>query len=154
MSTLGHIPVCVEPVGAVSTEQATVGGGVAAILTELAGLLERLVLQGEPGAVDMRSLPLSPADRLQLLETLGAGEVDIRIQANGESHIRETSVHGVWWCEHRDTDGVLLATLIEVARVPEMLAAADMDLIRGAERLRTILAPECAVKGGTSHGPT
>ncbi len=154
MSTLGHIPVCVEPIGSVLDAQGMVGGGMAAILTELAVLLERLVQHGEPGAIDVRSLPLSPTERMRLIETLGAGEVDIRIQANGESHIRETSIPGVWWSEHRDSDGVLLVTLIEVARVPEMLAAADADLVRGAERLRAVLAPLCAAHGGTTHGTT
>ena len=153
MSTFPHIPIRVEHESAGSSE-ATVGAGLAAILCEIATLLERLVSTGEPGAIDLRSLPLSPADRALLLQSLGTGEVDVRLQANGESRMRETAVHGVWWTEHRDSDGVLLATLIEVARVPEILLLDDDDLARGASRLRASVAAQSAAQGEAPHGTT
>ena len=151
MTTLAQIPVCVEPVP-VSHEEGTVGGGIGAILAEIAELLERLARTGEPGAIDLRSLPLSPADRAQLLQALGTGEVDARMQANGESRIRETAVHGVWWTEHRDSSGELLATLIEVARVPDILIVGEDDLLRGASRLRASLTLQSAAQGESPHG--
>ncbi len=153
MTTLAQIPVCLEPVPA-SHDEATVGGGIGAILAEIAELLERLARTGEPGAIDLRSLPLSSADRAQLLQALGMGEVDARMQANGESRIRETAVHGVWWTEHRDSDGALLATLIEVARVPDILIVGEDDLLRGASRLRANLTLQSAAQGENPHGKT
>ena len=151
MTTLSQIPICVEPV-AVSHDEATVGGGTGAILSEIAELLERLARTGEPGAIDLRSLPLSPTDCEQLLRALGTGEVDARLQANGESRIRETAVHGVWWSEHRDSDGALLATVIEVTRVPDILIVAEDDLLRGASRLRARLTLQSAAQGESPHG--
>lgn len=153
MSTFAQIPIRVEQTAS-GHEPATVGGGLRAILAEVAALLEHLAGTGQPGAIDVRSLPLSSADRAQLLQALGEGETDIRIQANGESRIRETAVHGVWWTEHRDADGELLATLIEIARVPTMLAVDDEDLARGALRLRASLAPQSAAQGESPHGTT
>lgn len=153
MSTLAQIPVRLERTGG-DRDQATVGNAIAAILTEIAQLLEHLARTGEPGAIDVRSLPLSSADRAQLLQALGAGEVDIRMQANGESRIRETAVHGVWWTEHRDSDGVLLATLIEVAPVPDILIVGNDDLVRGASRLRASLTAQSAAQGESPHGTT
>lgn len=114
----------------------TIGGGVAAILTEIATLLERVAATGEAAAIDLRSLPMNAADRRQLLEALGPGEVEITLRADGDSSIRETGVQGVWWTEHRDRNGALIACYIEIARVPEILLVPAEELRRGAERLR------------------
>jgi hypothetical protein len=74
-----------------------------------------------------------------LLQALGPGEVLIRLKADGESTIRETSVQGVWWNEHTDRYGNLLAAFLEVARVPAILPVDSEQLRRGAERLRADL---------------
>lgn len=153
MSTLAQIPIRVE--GATGLhEQASVGGGLIAIIHEITALLDHLAETGEPSAIDVRSLPLSAADRAELLQVLGSGEVDIRIQANGESRIRETAVHGVWWTEHRDSDGALVANLIEVARVPEILVVADEELARAASRLRANIRSQSAAQGESPYGQT
>lgn len=153
MSALGDIPIHVEPAVAQSAGR-TLGVGLGAILSELATLLEGLRSTGEEGAIDLHSLPLGPndVDRLQCI--LGSGEVDIRIDANGESRIRETAVSGLWWTEHRDAAGEPLAVLIEVARVPSILMAADDDLALGAVRLRTVAAAQFSPPGETAHGTT
>lgn len=135
---LAEIAVCVE--GPPPPEGATIGGGVAAILTEIATLLERVAASGEVAAIDLRSLPMSAADRRRLLEALGPGEVEITLRADGDSSIRETGVQGVWWTEHRDRNGALIACYIEIARVPEILPVPEEELRRGAERLRAARA--------------
>ncbi len=89
-----------------------------------------------------------------LVDESGTGEVDARMQVNGESRIRETAVHGVWWSEHRDSDGALLATVIEVTRVPDILIVAEDDLLRGAARLRASLTLQSAAQGENPHGKT
>jgi hypothetical protein len=78
------------------------GGGVAAILMELAIRLDRLAKQGESTVIDLRSLPMSTADRLELQESLGNGEVQATLNAEGPSTLRETQFAGIWWIEHRD----------------------------------------------------
>ncbi len=153
MSTLGGIPIHVEPTGGPQAAGA-LGAGLGAILSELATLLEALRRRGVEGAIDLRSLPLGPDDLDRLQGILGTGEVDIRIEANGESRIRETAVGGLWWTEHRDAAGALLAVLIEVARVPNILSPADEDLALGAARLRADAAAQCAEFGESPHGTT
>lgn len=144
------IPVRVEPAGVSRVEGAalatgTIGGGVTAILAEIATLLERLVAGGEPAAIDLKSLPMSPADRQSLVGALGPGEVTITLEANGDSTIRETGVQGVWWTEHHDCQGELIAAFIEIARVPTILPVETPELQRGAERLRAAAAARWAL---------
>jgi hydrogenase-1 operon protein HyaF len=140
MSRLAEIPIRIEPAAAA----AGLGGGVAAILHELVRLLERLVTLEEPAAIDLRSLPMSPQDRTELQRALGEGEVHATLNAEGISKIRETHVPGVWWIEHRDRHGELIAELIEVTRVPEILASASEEIAAGARALREQIATAAA----------
>ena len=153
MTQLSQIPIFVEGAPGASSPP-TVGAGLAAILNELATLLERLDCSGEAGAIDVRSLPMSPADIEKLKAALGEGEVDIRIQANGETHARETAIPGIWWTEYRDLDGALLAALIEVAKVPDIVLAGDEQFARGADRLRAQAAAHSAAPGESPHVET
>ena len=150
MSRLSDIPVRIEhpgtatpPAAASSPQPGTIGGsaGIAAILMELATALERLAAGADPTAIDLRSLPMSDAEREQLHAALGPGEVSIQLEADGLSTIRETGLHGVWWAEYRDRDGQLLTAFIEVARVPGILVVDGEELREVAERLRRRLDP-------------
>ena len=116
-----------------------VDAGSAALLSEIASLLERVAAGGEPGHIELSGPRFSPQDRARLLQGLGPGEVLIRLQAQGESTIRETAVQGVWWHEHRDLRGNLIAAFLEVACVPAILPVDAEQLRRGAERLRSDL---------------
>ncbi len=116
------------------------GGGVAAIAYEIASLLERLAAVGERGAIDLLSLPMTVADRLRLQEFLGTGEVRAEIDADGPSVVRETAIPGVWWSEHRNPRGELIAELIEVCPVPEILVLSNDELAAGGLRLRERIA--------------
>ncbi len=110
------------------------------MLREIAALLERLLQTGEPGQIDLRSLPLSPAGRGLLRESLGSGEVSASIQALGESTVEESLYPGVWWITHRNLDGDVMAEAIEVAYVPEILSSDPQEASRGLQRLRERLA--------------
>jgi len=122
MSSINQIPVHVMSPGEMLTGQAE------AVLTEIGELLGRLLESGEAGSIDLRSLPLSPADRAWLDERLGLGEVEIVMNAGGESALNETAYAGVWKVVHRDTEGRVLAELIEVAYVPEIVKPATADI--------------------------
>ncbi len=145
MSGLGDIAVRVElqpPAGGL-------GGAVVAIAAEIASLVDRLATEGEAGAIDLRSLPMTAADRARLREFLGAGEVQITIDADGLSTVWETATAGVWWAEHRNSQGQLIAELVEVCRVPDILMLAQDALVAGSRRLRErveALAPPVANK--------
>jgi hypothetical protein len=132
MNRLSEIPIRIEPAPPVGG----LGGGVTAILSELASLLERLVKADESAAIDLRSLPMSAQDRVELQRALGDGEVLATLNAEGLSNIRETRVPGVWWVEHRDRQGELTAELIEVTRMPQVLMCATDEIAAGASALR------------------
>lgn len=111
-------------------------GGAAAVLSEVADRLERLAAGGAPHVIDLRSLPLNPAEREALRGLLGSGEVDVTLQIGGASRVRETGAAGVWWIEHRDGRGELVAETLEIARVPDILHPDPEDLGRSAGALR------------------
>jgi len=144
VSALSDIPVRVEglvrtsapgPAAPVPTLPG-LGGGIAAILSELATLLERLARQGETAMIDLSSLPMSDPDRLELQRALGTGEVSATLDAQGVSTVRETGIAGVWWIDHRNASGELLAELLEVALCPQILASAPDEVLNAAGALR------------------
>jgi hydrogenase-1 operon protein HyaF len=137
MIRLAQIPIRIEP--AIAADG--LGGGITAVLFEIVTLLERLVTVAAPAAIDLRSLPLNPQDRAELQRVLGEGEVKATLNADGISSIQETRVPGVWWVEHRDRHGELIAELIEVTRVPEILASAANEIAAGARALREQITP-------------
>ena len=108
----------------------------AAILKELEALLERLLRTGEGGSIDLRSLPLSPTDRDWMGTRLGRGELEIVLEAGGQSRITETGLPGVWWVRHHDEAGTPAAEFIEVAWVPGIVSAHPEDVRDGLERLK------------------
>ncbi|HTV95534.1 MAG TPA: hydrogenase expression/formation C-terminal domain-containing protein [Steroidobacteraceae bacterium] len=139
MSRLAQIPIRIEGTTAKPAGQAAcggLGGGVAALLAELASLLERLASTQLPAAIDLHSLPMSALDRAELERVLGEGEVRATIQAQGRSMVRETRISGVWWVEHRSARGELTAELLEVAQVPAILASAPDEIAAAAGALR------------------
>ena len=111
-----------------------------ALLAEIADHLARLFETGEAAAIDLRSLPLSPADHAALDAALGEGEVRATVQAGGRSEIAETRYPGVWRVEHRAAGGETLLAQILVTPVPDLLRADPADIADGAERLRAALA--------------
>ena len=151
MTRLSDIPIRVMPGGPLQLAAAPdgpgtsrdaaggLGSGVYAIVAELTTLLESLVQRGDPGVIDLRSLPMSPGDRIALRGLLGDGEVHASFDADGVSRFGETGVAGVWWVEHRDRDGALIAELIEVAPFPQILCSAADDIAAAAGVLHTRL---------------
>jgi hydrogenase-1 operon protein HyaF len=142
LSRLTDIPIRTEPRAQVESPVSSggLGGGVTAILFELVGHLERLAHEKTSATIDLRSLPMGPQDRAELQRALGEGEVRATVTAGGLSNIRETHVPGIWWVEHRDGDGELIAELIEVTHVPEFLTSATDEIVCGARNLRAQLA--------------
>jgi hydrogenase-1 operon protein HyaF len=143
MSGLERIGVRVESIAgsrARAAAPAGIGGGIAALAFEIAAWLERLAAGGDPGAIDLRSLPMSAADRANLKDLLGCGEVEASLHADGVSLIRETAIEGVWWSEYRDPDGEMLAEVIEICGVPEILVVPPDRFAAGAARLHERIA--------------
>ena len=115
-------------------------GNVAAILTEIASLLEKLASSGETSLIDLKSLPFSPGEYEQLRLTLGRGEVSARLDAIGMSEIIETHFPGVWWVTHYNVEGDIVADLIEIASIPNILLSQPEDVRVGLVRLHAIIS--------------
>lgn len=139
MSGLQQIPISVVPMGGGLT------GNADALLAEIATLLERWLDAGVPGSIDLRGLPLSPADFVYLRERLGLGEVRAEVQALGVSEVRETAHPGVWWITHRNIDQEVMAELIEINAIPDILKSQREDVREGLTRLRQQLAASDSV---------
>ena len=132
MSGLDEIAVQVESGPTAPTAQ------VQAILSEIETLLRLLQESGEPGGIDLRSLPLFPGDYEALVEALGEGEVSATVRALGPTEVRETAVPGVWWTIHRNEGDEVVAELIEVTKCPDILCTPPEDLDEALERLASL----------------
>jgi len=119
--------------------QTELSGNALALLHEIVTLLAALVQEGRIGAIDLRGIPLTPADRTYLLEQLGEGEVHAQVSALGASDVRETAYRGVWWVTHHNAEGEPCAELIEITPLPAILASDAEELAESLERLRASL---------------
>lgn len=129
------------------TEQIT--GMARSILAEVARMLEALADTGATGAIDLRSLPLTEADREQLEEGLGRGEVAVELDLAGQSTVWETSYAGVWWIRHRGAANKISSEEIAICPVPEILLSHPADIkaaaLRIIEDLQDPIAAEAAL---------
>jgi hydrogenase-1 operon protein HyaF len=124
------------------------------VLGEIAERLAAFASTGETAAIDLRSLPLTSADREELEDKLGRGDVTARLTVAGSSELWETRYSGVWWVRHSGADDKVAAERIEIAAVPEILLAHNADIVAACARLRADLghdasraAPEPAAHG-------
>lgn len=129
----------IEDIPVVDADALASVGNVQAILHEIEALLGGLVDTGVGGSIDLRALPLAPAEYRALEAWLGEGEVQATIEALGPTLVRETGVQGVWWVMHRNRDDQVTAELIEVSYLPEILKTDPRDAQAGLERLRAQL---------------
>ncbi len=115
-------------------------GNAPVLLREIAELAHRLLDSGEASAIDLRALPLTPADLEWLRETLGQGQVVATLEAEGESTLSETVCPGVWWVTHHNENGAVASEFIEVTYVPELLKAHPDDVKIGLEHLELLIS--------------
>jgi hydrogenase-1 operon protein HyaF len=106
------------------------------ILAEIGELLTALSEHSEAGAIDLRSLPLTDADRDQLEEILGRGEVQAELDLAGASEIWETSYSGVWWIRHKGAGDKIATEEIAVTTVPEILMTHPADIAAASRRIQ------------------
>ena len=137
MNDLKGIPIAV----ANDVAGLTLSGNADPVLHEIQSLLNDLVTTGKSASIDLRSLPLFPGDYEKLKEVLGQGEVSATIDAMGPTQVRETSVHGVWWVTHYNSDETIIAEFIEVTYIPEILRTHPADARVGLELLHSRLTP-------------
>jgi hydrogenase-1 operon protein HyaF len=150
MSRLTDIAIRVEGSPEPGVIEGGLGLGVSAILSELAGLLEIVAHGGTAATIDLRSLPMSPKDRLALEAAVGEGEVRASLSAQGTSTFQETGISGLWWVRHHDPAGETIAELFEVGPVPQILQATLEEMAASARDLRARLVM-VHTGAGSSH---
>jgi len=128
------------PVKVMGGATGTVSGGLIAILWEITEMLKRLAQYDEPAAIDLRSLPFSSNDYQRLRESFGDGELEITLNIDYLSRVRETGYAGVWWVEHLNPEDELVAELLEITNIPEIVVTERDEVERSARRLRSRLS--------------
>ncbi len=98
------------------------------ILFEVRHALEALLDSGENSIIDLRSIPLAPGEEDTIIDTLGRGEVQARLDALGPSEIYETRYAGVWLITHYNEDESIVSRFIEITRIPEILKSQPGDI--------------------------
>jgi hydrogenase-1 operon protein HyaF len=128
---------------AVRVEQAIPGasawGNALPIMHEIRHGLERLAETGEPSLIDLHAIPFGPGDEERLLDLLGRGEVEARLEALGTTRIWESAVPAVWLVDHANADGERIALHIEISRIPGILCAQAEDIETAASLLEARL---------------
>lgn len=132
------------------TENVT--GMARSILSEISKLLQALAASESTGSIDLRSLPLTEADRRQLEEALGRGEVSLDLELAGRSSIWETGYPGVWWIRHRGAQDKVSSEEIAVCRVPDILKSHPADVSAAALRLQQELTQNPTIHPEASDG--
>jgi len=122
---------------AVAPCQTSFNTGMAwSVMAEVAECLGRLDREGLESAIDLRSLPLTEADRAQLEALLGQGEVTAHLEVAGHSIIRETAYPGVWWVRHMGAGDQVSSEELAITRLPDILVTDPGDIAAGVQRLR------------------
>ena len=122
------------------------------LLREIVRHLNTLAETGETAVTDLRSLPLTSADRELLAERLGRGEVEVLFNVAGTSEAWETSYSGVWWVRHYGTGEHIASERIEIMPLPEMLETATADIRTAAHRLAADLDELADLEEGQTDG--
>ena len=105
------------------------------VLNELLHALNELLSHGKQTTIDIQSLPFGKLDEERLSTALGRGEVVATIYTLGESRVTETAYPGIWWIEHCNEQGAVVAKLIEVTYIPEILKAHPEDVAAARQKL-------------------
>jgi HupH hydrogenase expression protein, C-terminal conserved region len=110
-------------------------GMAQSLFSEIADRLRELAASGEKSAIDLSSLPLTPADLKELEALLGRGEVEAQLDVAGKSEIWETGYSGVWWVRHYGDGDKIASQSIEITACPKILAADGDDIAVAAARM-------------------
>ena len=129
-----------------------VTGMALSIMAEVAGMLQALADKGETGSIDLRSLPLTDADREQLEELMGRGEVKAELEVSGDSTVWETSYPGAWWIRHRGAGGKISSEEITICPVPAIFSAHPADIEAAVNRIKNAIAELNPSQAEASNG--
>lgn len=111
-----------------ATAEPQLSGNLLPLLHEIRHALALLHESGTPTTLDLTALPFGPGDRDALLDFLGQGEVEARIDALGKTLIRESRFPGVWLLTYHAPDGAEIGLQLEITRMPGLLSTPKDDI--------------------------
>lgn len=117
-------------------------GNLLPLLHEIRHALERWLESGASHIIDLRCLPMSPAEEEALLRLLGRGEVEARMTTLGDSEVFETGIAGVWIVDHFNDSETPVGRFIEICAVPDILQTQREDAETGLGRLTQLISTE------------
>lgn len=109
------------------------------LLHEIKHGLDNLIETGQTSIIDLRSIPLAPGEEDKILNLLGQGEVQAKLNALGVSEVIETKYAGVWIVTHYNDDDHIISRFIEVTTMPEILYSQTADIMAAYSRLTIAL---------------
>ena len=112
------------------------------ILHEIRHALDKLLSTGETTIIDLRSIPLAPGEEDSIIETLGQGEVQARLDVLGPSEISETQYAGVWLVTHYNDSDDIVSRFIEITELPDVLKSQREDVQYALDKLATELGKD------------
>ena len=116
-----------------------------AVLAEIAENLAAAAASEATTRIELTAMPLTVADRADLEERLGRGEVVATIESAGRSDVWETQFSGVWFVRHYGENDRPASECIEIGAVPAILLSHRADMAAAATRLAAVLQPRDAV---------
>jgi len=105
------------------------------LLHQIKHAMQNLLENNENEIIDLRSIPLAPGEEDRLLEILGEGEVNAKLNALGLSDVVETQYTGVWLVTHHNDDNEIISRHIEITYMPEILLSQKEDISQAYDRL-------------------
>jgi len=105
------------------------------LLHQIKHAMQNLLENNVNEIIDLRSIPLAPGEEDRLLEILGEGEVNAKLNALGLSDVIETQYTGVWLVTHHNDDDEIISRHIEITYMPEILLSQKEDISQAYDRL-------------------
>lgn len=112
---------------------------VAPLLHEIKHALDSLIETGKTTIIDLRSIPLAPGEEDKILNTLGLGEVQAKLDALGISEVNETQYAGVWVVTHYNDENEIISRFVEITTMPEILCSQTEDIMSAYSQLAIML---------------
>ncbi len=132
MNSINDITVRVE-------ESVCETGNLQFILAEIHHALEQLNEYQQQHSIDLKAMPFAPGEEEKLLQLLGHGEVKVELNTLGKSTIYETAMSGVWKVTHFNTEGNVVAKLIEITTIPNIICSPQEALQSSIESMKRLI---------------
>lgn len=109
------------------------------VMAEISAALQRLYREGESYTIFINKMGLSQAEREEIYEQLGQGNISVKIENTAEpAEWRESGIAGVWFGVFYAFNGNPMLETIEVNFFPAIASAQQEDIDAGLKRLNAL----------------